>query len=521
MRHPVNQWKVVDVVNLKYHYLFWKMTHYLIKHKRYRVLNLSREQDEIWLESTELKEPDIIRLRLKDLDWGGWVKRDIELTSQNAERIRKKRHKRRLKLKNLYISTYPPVDDEGNLFGVQATERERNVIESLLVDEAAGTETLNNDDLFSEGDWDLPEDVLEAHVEWMKNNALSASNEQLQTERKLFQRGKPLFTYLFMAIQVIMFLVLEMNGGSQNPQTLIEYGAKYNPLIIEGEWWRLVAPIFLHIGLLHLLMNTLALFYLGTAVEKIYGRTRFVLIYLLSGIAGSFASYLFTTNLSAGASGAIFGCFGALLYFGVLYPKIFFRTMGTNIIAVIILNLAFGFTIPGIDNAGHLGGLTGGFLAAGIVSVPGVLRPVRQLLVLLLSVLLVGAFYVNDQQASPSEWDVNTLNGVAQEKISNQEWEEAEKLLSDVVDNGSPNAETYFYLSYAEIKLGDSLQAKDNLITALDKRDDFHEAHYNLALLLADSGEYDDALIHAEKAYELNNQEEKYKELINQLKERN
>jgi rhomboid protease GluP len=515
---PANTKKVVDVVNLRYHYLFWKMALHLIEQKHYRILNLSQEQDEIWFESTVLKEPDVIRLRLKDLDWGAWLERDIEQTLRNAEMIRKKLRKRYLKMKNVYITTYPPVDGAEGIFTESVQKgNEHAAVESILVDESAGNETLNQDPLFADGDWEVPHDVLEANVEWMRNSAVNASAKQVKRERELFEKGKPFFTYLFIAVQLIMFAILEMNGGSQDPQTLIEYGAKYNPLIIEGEWWRLITPIFLHIGLLHLLMNTLALYYLGIAVERIYGRIRFVFIYMLSGIAGSFASYLFTSNLSAGASGAIFGCFGALLYFGVLYPKIFFRTMGFNIIAVIILNLAFGFTIPGIDNAGHLGGLAGGFLSAGIVSVPGKRRIFRQLLILAATVILIGVFYAGDRQSAPSEWDINTVNGVAQEKIANEEWQQAEELLNEVIETGKPNAESYFYLSYAEIKLGKTEAAKEHLMSAIEKRDDFHEAHYNLALILIDSGDREAALTQAKKAYSLNKKDDKYKKLVDEL----
>ncbi|QWC24990.1 rhomboid family intramembrane serine protease [Bacillus haikouensis] len=492
------------------------MALYLIEQKHYRILNLSQEQDEIWFESTVLKDPDVIRLRLKDLDWGSWLERDIEQTVRNADMIRKKLRKRNMKMKNIYITTYPPVDGAEGMI-TDDSHVGKAAVESILIDESTGKETLKQDTLFSDGDWELPPEVLEANVEWMRRSAVNASAKQAKRDRELFEKRKPFFTYLFIAVQLIMFAILEMNGGSQDPQTLIKYGAKYNPLIIEGEWWRLITPIFLHIGLLHLLMNTLALYYLGIAVERIYGRIRFVFIYMLSGIAGSFASYLFTSNLSAGASGAIFGCFGALLYFGVLYPKIFFRTMGFNIIAVIILNLAFGFTVPGIDNAGHLGGLAGGFLAAGIVSVPGNRRIFRQFLILSATVILIGVFYAGDRQSAPSEWDINTVNGVAQEKIADEEWSEAEELLNEVIETGTPNAETYFYLSYAEIKLGKTDTAKDHLRSAIEKRDDFHEAHYNLALILIDSDDREEALKQARKAYSLNKNEKKYKKLVDEL----
>ena len=107
-------------------------------------------------------------------------------------------------------------------------------------------------------------------------------------------------------------------------------------------------------------MNTLALYYLGVAVERIFGNVRFIFIYLFAGATGFIASFIFSSVLSAGASGAIYGCFGALLFFSAINPKLFFRTIGLNLFVVLGINLVFSFTASGIDNAGHLGGLAGG-----------------------------------------------------------------------------------------------------------------------------------------------------------------
>lgn len=487
-----------------------------MEYKEYRILKLSENQDEIWLENARVKEANIIRIVRRDLDWGNWVKRDLEMTSINGEKIRKSLGKRQLTIKNLYISTYPPVDGDPALLRDPVEHRKTNVQPMLLHGEES-IEVLKGDLLFNEGEWELPPEILEANVDWIKNMTMTSSKQQVQKDRQLFERGKPFFTYFFIAVQVFMFFILELNGGSKDPETLIEFGAKYNPLMIEGEWWRLVTPIFLHIGLLHLLMNTLALYYLGLAVEKMFGRIRFVVIYILSGITGTLASFLFTSNLSAGASGAIFGCFGALLYFGVLHPNIFFRTMGTNIIGVILLNLALGFSLPGIDNAGHIGGLIGGFLVAGIVSLPHYNRPVRQILFLIGSILITGILVWQGPGTDSTNWDTDTVNGVAQEKISNQEWEEAEKLLTPVVEEGSPDAQTFFYLSYAEIKQNKLPAAKKHLIAAIEEDESFHEAHYNLALILIDSGNREEALLHAKKAYDLNRQDKNYEKLYNDL----
>src|SRR5699024_6032466 len=151
---------------------------------------------------------------------------------------------------------------------------------------------------------------------------------------------------------------------------LINMGAKYNPAMIEGEWWRAFTSMFLHIGFLHLFMNMLALYFLGVLLERIYGTKRFIVIYILSGIAGSLTSFAFSTSMSAVASGALCGLFGALLFFGVNYKNLFFQTMGKNVIFILILNLVIGIVIPNIDMGAHLGGLITGFLAATITSLP-------------------------------------------------------------------------------------------------------------------------------------------------------
>jgi membrane associated rhomboid family serine protease len=157
-----------------------------------------------------------------------------------------------------------------------------------------------------------------------------------------------------------------------NEQTLMAFGVKANPAIAQGQWWRFVTPVFIHIGWLHIIFNSYALWIVGPQVEKLYGSARFVILYILTGIAGVAGSYLFHPfSISAGASGAIFGLFGVLLVFGIRYresiPPFFKRAVGTGVLPVILLNLVIGFTIPGIDNSAHIGGLLGGAVLAALV----------------------------------------------------------------------------------------------------------------------------------------------------------
>lgn len=190
--------------------------------------------------------------------------------------------------------------------------------------------------------------------------------------QQVFSYGKPRITYVLLGIMVVLFLAMEALGGSQNSRVLLFFGAKYNPLILTGEWWRFITPIFLHIGFMHMLFNGMALYSLGALTEQLYGSARFFLIFMLAGISGVVASFAFSPYVSAGASGAIFGLFGALLYFGTRDRTMYARAFGSNILFVLGINLAIGFLYPDmIDNYAHLGGLFGGFLAASVVGMPG------------------------------------------------------------------------------------------------------------------------------------------------------
>lgn len=192
---------------------------------------------------------------------------------------------------------------------------------------------------------------------------------QTQMKIKRFFR-QPLLTYLLLSAQVLLFILMTFNGGSTNTTTLIEYGAKFNPFIVWGQWWRLITPMFLHIGWMHLLINSVILYFLGIELENYFGHWRFGLIYLLSGFAGNVASFAFNDSISAGASTAIFGLFGASLVLGKLYPyNPAVQHMARNFLTLVIINLVFGVFDSSIDLSGHVGGFIGGYLISTAISV--------------------------------------------------------------------------------------------------------------------------------------------------------
>ena len=199
-----------------------------------------------------------------------------------------------------------------------------------------------------------------------------ASPETLMIRR----RYAPLATFVLLSLNVAIFVLMELSGGSKTPEVLLNFGASYGPFVRRGEYWRLVMPMFLHIGWIHLILNSLALYVLGRILESVYGYGRFAVIYVASGIGGALLSITLSSSVSAGASGAIFGLAGAMLTIGYLHrsavPRHWRKAFGGGILPLIILNLALGFSIPGIDNWGHLGGLATGMVLSALIAPPGI-----------------------------------------------------------------------------------------------------------------------------------------------------
>lgn len=175
-------------------------------------------------------------------------------------------------------------------------------------------------------------------------------------------------TALLILANILVFLAVEITGGSSGTAHMFEWGAAYTPSIIaEKEWYRLFTSMFLHFGISHLANNMLVLFVLGGRLERTVGKIKFLFIYLFGGLAGNLLSLLGDLQtgdfaVSAGASGAVFAVMGGILY-------VIFRMKGSvedlsarQIIIMAAFSLYFGFTSSGVDNAAHVGGLLGGFV---------------------------------------------------------------------------------------------------------------------------------------------------------------
>lgn len=184
---------------------------------------------------------------------------------------------------------------------------------------------------------------------------------------------KPIVTYVLVLINIAVFIFMSIFGGTYDINNLITFGANYQPLVLSGQWYRLVTAMFIHIGLQHLLLNMLTLYFCGVFLEKIFGHFKFLIIYLLAGIGGNLLSIAFAPDVvSAGASTSIFGMFGMFIMMGVAFPNSnYFKTIKNQFLMFVLLNFVFAL-LPnsGIDIYGHLGGLIVGFLTALVISLP-------------------------------------------------------------------------------------------------------------------------------------------------------
>lgn len=477
---------------------FWKLTYQLTMTKGCKILDISPDKKHVWLESSDGKNKQIIRLARVEYDWLQALKEDEKRAYQMFQRVKKLIPARKPSFFNVYISTYPPVDLHERL---SAQPSETNMRTFFIAEDGARMVADSPVDVFNalgiDGGWEeVPEDLFdEEHKQYASYYRTHVINKQKEWEKKaksILMHGKPRFTYVLLGVILLMFFLVEQRGGSTDLLTLIEFGAKFNPAIIAGEWWRLFSAMFLHIGFLHLFMNSFALFYLGTAVERMFGTTRFIIIYFIAGLFGSLASFAFNEQVSAGASGAIFGCFGALLYFGLIYRQLFFRTMGLNVLIILAINLVFGFVVPAVDNGAHIGGLVGGFLASAFLHFPKQPMKWRQVGVFLLTAgsafLLYGYGLVNENKVSSPLLDLQ----IAQSYLERGEIEEAEKMLTNLLEDGE-SAHAYFLKGNIHVERGEEIEAVPYYEKALELEENFPEAYYNLTIVYIELERYEEA----------------------------
>lgn len=213
----------------------------------------------------------------------------------------------------------------------------------------------------------------------------------------------PATTFL-LGLTLTIFLLMQVVylGQASSGQAILNMGGMYGALVkvMPSQLWRLLTPIFVHIGWQHVLLNSLTLYFLGHLAEDLWGSSRFFLLYLLAGIFGNLLTMVLTPDvLAAGASTSLFGLFGAIVVVGYFGKNPYLKQLGSRYQGLLLVNLLFNLFMPDVSLVGHLGGLFGGAMASVFISLPQPVfnkksRYLAALLYLTLFVLILGFFYL-------------------------------------------------------------------------------------------------------------------------------
>lgn len=333
------------------------LVHYFVTKENYAPINVQGVKDEIWLEN--LNGPyRIIRISCNSIINEEQFEFDIFKMKHIMRQIKKKTMSFKINALNICLDLSKKVD-EGNIKNIETIRVEdiKDIFNSEIVKSfpSIKNELLETDD------------GLELII-----NVTNDINEKTEKENEkfndVFSPKRIIFTNIISLICILMYVIVGVYGNNFfnfDANVLAKFGANNILLVKNGEMWRLLTCAFLHVGLIHLVVNMYSLRVIGPSVEGLIGKGKFVFIYLISAISASLMSLVFVDSniVSVGASGAIFGLMGALLYFGYHYRLYLNDAIKTQIIPVILFNLIMGFMMPGIDNGAHIGGLIGGYLA--------------------------------------------------------------------------------------------------------------------------------------------------------------
>ena len=328
-----------------------KILHYFITEEDYKPVIINGLNNEIWLENME-KDLKLIRINNNYIHNNEQLQADIFKATSIMKSIKKNTLSFNMNMLNLLLDTGDSVQvfETKNIETIKVdkiTDFKRNKVVNELfpnVKEAILNEKIDPVEFFK-----LTEDMNQKTIKNQKKLA------------KIFSPKKPVVTYALIVINIVMFL---LTYSLSNQIDLTYYLANNKILVKSGEIYRLITSTFMHADVLHIGFNMYALYVLGPQVERYYGKLKYLLIYLVSGLLGSLFSCLFMNDMSfsIGASGAIFGLLGSIAYFTYYYRATLQGLLRSQIVPVILVNLCLGLFIPGIDIFGHIGGLIGGIL---------------------------------------------------------------------------------------------------------------------------------------------------------------
>lgn len=330
--------------------LTMKLLHYFITEKNYNPIILQGVDNEIWLENLD-EDCEVIRIVSGYIHNDEQFNFDVFKTKRIVKKIKKKTFSFHMNVMSIFLDMGDNVTQEINedprLLAINVRE-EKDILNSDIIKNKFPD--LGKKMTYSEDGFELFAKITNDINEHNKKDATRLES--------VFKDKGPYITYFILVLNIIFFFIPHLLGQYQN---IINDYCIHGPSIRGGQYYRLITGMFLHGNIYHLFFNCYALYVLGSQIENFLGRIKYIIIYLFSGLIGALFSMTFSGPVgSIGASGAIFGLMGALLYFGYHYRVYLGSVIKSQIIPLIIVNLAIGFVFAGIDNFAHIGGLIGG-----------------------------------------------------------------------------------------------------------------------------------------------------------------
>ena len=345
-----------------------KLLHYFIIEQNYNPVILHGAKDEIWLEKSD-GDYKIIRIVSNYIHNNEQLGFDIYKTKQIIKKIRKKMFLFKVPSLSIFVNLGDSVDlkciKDNNITLAELSKFEDikkydniiNTFPNILEVEGNKKEGI---ELFIR----LTNEIN------MKNQV---ENEKAE---EIFSKKKPVITYMLILINLLMFIITVLDSNdffNISTNSIYKYGGLVSVDYLSGisDYMRIFTSGFLHAGFIHFIFNMYALYVIGPQIESFFGKFKYTIIYIGSLIFGNLLSLLFLNGnvISCGASGAIFGLLGSLLYFGYHYRVYLSDVIRSQIIPLIVINLLIGIMLSGINVIAHIGGLIGGYLVSKAVGV--------------------------------------------------------------------------------------------------------------------------------------------------------
>ncbi len=345
-----------------------KLLHYFITEKGYNPIILHGAKDEIWLENSE-GEYKIVRIVTNYIHNDEQFDYDLFKAKQIMRTIKHKTFSFKMNALSIFVNLGDNVHlDSQNKQNIDCIELKN--IKDIKKYEFVTSKFPDIDKILTEKEQGL-ELFMKLTTDINKKN-----KEDADKVDEIFSKKRPIITYALIISNIVMFIMTALAGGSImniDANLLYDFGGlvTYSNMSGASELYRLITSMFLHGDILHIIFNLYALYILGPQLESFFGKKKFFIIYLVSGIVGNLIAMatMPDNTVTIGASGAIFGLIGAFIFFGYHYRVYFGQVIKSQIIPILLLNLFLGLMVSNISLAGHIGGLIGGVLAAKAVGV--------------------------------------------------------------------------------------------------------------------------------------------------------